>query len=147
MKWLKTIDIDIDWFLAFLVIAVIIYVPFACVYYSIKWLYCQLPWVAKRIKGKKLYTAKLEELKGTKIREMNEKINRLEEKLGLYTREQNAIHYDPAYYKNPESETTGYWFPNMDYRDTPTLRERIAYLRDLSKNASCGIMVLTSLSQ
>ncbi len=138
MKWLKSISIEIDWFLVFLVIAVIIYVPFACVYYSIKWLYCQLPWVAKRIKEKKLLAVKLEELKKTKICEMNEKINWLEEKLGLYTRGQNAIHYDSAYYKNPESETMDDWFPNMDYRDTPTLRERIAYLRDLSKKAACG---------
>lgn len=68
---------------------------------------------------------------------MNEKINRLEEKLELYTRGQYAIHYDPAYYKNPERKTTDAWLPSMNYRNTPTLSERIAYLRDLSKKAAC----------
>lgn len=51
MKWLK-IDLDIDWFWVFLIVALIIYASFACVYYGIKWLYCQLPWVAKRIREK-----------------------------------------------------------------------------------------------
>lgn len=138
MKWLKNIDTGIDWFLVFLIIALIIYAPFACVYYGIKWLYCQLPWVAKKIREEKLKAAKLKKLKETKICEMNEKIGRLEKKLGLYTRGQFAIHYDPAYYKNPERETTNDRFLNMDYKDTPTISERIAYLRDLSKKAACG---------
>lgn len=138
MKWLKRINIEIDWFLVFLVIAVIIYIPFACVYYSVKWLYCQLPWVAKRIKEKKILAAKLKELKETKIREMNEKINKLEEKLGLYTRGKLATHYDPIYYKNPIHETTDDWLPHTDYSYTPTVGERIAYLRDLGKKAACG---------
>jgi len=34
MKRLKNIDIEIDWFWVFLVIAVIIYVPLACVYHT-----------------------------------------------------------------------------------------------------------------
>lgn len=136
MKWLKSINIEIDWFLVFLVIAVIIYVPFACVYYSIKWLYCQLPWVSKRIKEKKLLAAKLEELKKTKIRKMDAKIKELEEKLGLQER-LFPIHYDPFYYKNPKPEE-----PDI-YRDVientgPTTLERIAYYKDLRQKVKSG---------
>ena len=136
MKWLKSINIEIDWFLVFLVIAVIIYVPFACVYCSIKWLYCQLPWVSKRIKEKKILAAKLEELKKTKIRKMDAKIKELEEKLGLQER-LFPIHYAPFYYKNPKPEE-----PDI-YRDVientgPTTLERIAYYKDLRQKVKSG---------
>lgn len=131
MKRLKNIDIDIDWFWVFLVIAVIIYVPLACVYYGFKWLYCQLPWVAKRIKEKEIMAAKLEELKKTKVREMDAKIKELEEKLGLQGR-LFPIHYDPFYYKNPKPEEP-YIYRDVIDNAGPTTLERIAYYKDLRR--------------
>lgn len=136
MKWLKRINIEIDWFLVFLVIAVIIYVPLACVYYSFKWLYCQLPWVAKRIKEKKILAAKLKELKETKTHEMDKKIKELEDKLGLHDR-WSCIYYDPLFYKNRKHKEPDVYRDVIVYSGPNTL-ERIAYYKDLRKKVKSG---------
>lgn len=77
------IDAD-DLLITGLIVGGIIYAPFLAVYYGGKWIYSRTPWELK------------------KKRELNEEIHLLEEKLGLYGRNNKALHYDPYYYKNKD---------------------------------------------
>lgn len=83
------IDAD-DLLITGLIVGGIICAPFLAVYYGGKWIYSRTPWELK------------------KKRELNEEIHLLEEKLGLYGRNNKALHYDPYYYKNKDWNRKGY---------------------------------------
>lgn len=75
------IDAD-DLLMTGLIVGRIICAPFLAVYYGCKWFYNHTPWELKKKK------------------ELDKEIHLLEEKLGLYGRNNRALHYDSYYYKN-----------------------------------------------
>ena len=77
------IDLD-DILIIVLIVGGIICTPFLAVYYGGKWLYNHTPWELKKKK------------------ELDKEIHLQEEKLGLYGRNNKALHYDPYCYKNKD---------------------------------------------
>ena len=71
-----------DLFLGAIGIGIILCSPFILSFYAGKWIYGHTPWELKKKK------------------ELDKEIHLLEEKLGLYGRNNKVLHYDPLYFRN-----------------------------------------------
>lgn len=71
-----------DLFLGAIGIGIILCSPFILSFYAGKWIYGHTPWKLKKKK------------------ELDKEIHLLEEKLGLYGRNNKVLHYDPLYFRN-----------------------------------------------